>query len=234
MDLTISILKSLSDIFINLTLTHYIKESKIWHIFNEARSSLILDLMWEYWINHSETIHTLKSTSELNLWQISLKLTASLQNRMPKYTDVWPFLLTVFVDTSNRRSAAVVSFNKIPIWRWHYSGTNSPYNPERSRRVSAYIASRRKFMRDKNYLKWPCYFHQTSLSSRINLESVISRSLKFKHVLLEKHPTDLYQIFKTSSTYVIDALAKYNRNRANLVYSFLCLRKNGHNYWRGV
>ena len=111
MNLTTSTFQFFSDNTINVTLTHYIPKRKTWLIFSESSLFSIIYLMWECSINHSESIHTLKSvTMELNLWQISLKLTATLQNYEPKDTDRWPFVqpvLSKLACMSSKRSAAM-------------------------------------------------------------------------------------------------------------------------------
>ena len=62
----------------------------------------------------------------------------------------------------------------------------------------------------------------------------MSRPLNFKLVLLQRYPTDLWQIFKHQNKPVTDTPAKYHRNWAKLAYSFSCLRKMAITLVRGV
>ena len=69
---------------INVTYTHYTLQSP-----NMTYS--VNQVYFNRWsnvgINHNQRIATLKSATELNLWQISFKLTRSLQNHDSKDTD---------------------------------------------------------------------------------------------------------------------------------------------------
>ena len=81
--------------------------------FCESSLFSIVDMIWEYSINQHETIHTLKSTSVLNLCQISLKLTARLQNHEQINTDCQPPVLPVLSvcsHGSNKQRTELVSW----------------------------------------------------------------------------------------------------------------------------
>ena len=98
----------------------------------------------------------------------------------------------------------VVRCKNITILGWHYSDTNSPYNPKISRSVASYIAARRNLTINFHCYKLPRYVPAKLASwpcrpwMALKLESSLSRPLKLKRALLQKYPPDLYYIFTTS------------------------------------
>ena len=126
----------------------------------------------------------------------------------------------------NRRSAVVMSYKNILIFGWQYSGTNSPYNPKLSRSVAAYIAVWRDLTR-YSYCQKFSFYVPTKLACRacwnVNFQCRAQSTLS---MCCSKSIQPIYTKFsKYQHKYVIDALAKSHKNRANLVYLFFCLRK---------
>ena len=124
------------------------------------------------------------------------------------------------------QSAAVVGCKNILLWRWHYWGAKSSFSSKIRTSVAAYIAVRWNLTRYWHSHKFQ-YFIPTKLAclteSNLNFQCRIhSASSK----CCSKSIQPIYIAFyKHQRKYVIYMLAKYHRNRANLVYLFSFLRK---------
>ena len=130
-------------------------------------------------------------------------------------------------------SVAVMRYNNISTLGWHYSGVNWPFDPKIRRSIAAYIASRRDLTRYWHCHKFP-YFIPTKLACRqernLNLEY---RTRSISSMCCSKIFRPIYiKIIKHQHKYVIHADVKYNRNRANLIYLLLCLRKTAITFGR--
>ena len=114
------------------------------------------------------------------------------------------YQFSVYAGMDHRRSAVMVRWKNITILGWHYSDTNSPYNPKISRSVASYIAARRDLTRNLHCYKLPCYVPAKLASwpcrpwMALKFESSLSRPLKLKRALLRNDPPDSYYIFTTS------------------------------------
>ena len=106
---------------------------------------------------------------------------------------------SVYVGMGKRRSAAVVSYMKISIWGWHYSGTNLPFNLK-IRRCCLYGYPERLNETITLSHILMLYSKKPSVAGRVKLESLVLRTLKFKHVLLQKCPLHSYNEFQNINT----------------------------------
>ena len=102
-------------------------------------------------------------------------------------------------------------------------GTISSYNPKIRRSVAAYVAAQRDLTRC-----WHCHksLKKATLSARVKLWNLQCRTHSISITCCSKSVHPVYIKFSNhQNKYAIYALAKYYRNRANVIYLFLCLRK---------